>query len=455
MKAACLITATVALSVSSLAQTWVQWPVAEGGSGHWYGLTKHEHRGWGQAEAEAQTHPNGHLVSINSLAEQKFLEATFLSGTNANNAYWIGCSDFAHEGQWVWSTGEPVTFTYWHEGEPNNVSGSEDGATINQFGQSKLGQWNDMLENWETFLGLVEVHDTRSPVGVEVLPAEHTVPPGGNAEFRSFTYGLGDDIQYRWQFHGEDIPGATNQTLVLSNVLRNQSGEYSVIAVLPGPDLLSQPAKLKVVGAPLLVSQPASRVVSEDGTTDFSVTVGGEGPFTCECLFNGVPIPNATQPAVLAAPTRALSDGLTEGGRHQRGAFSCSRALSWSAAEDRAGRPQRRAAGGQQDAGTQEQVHCRSRNHRRSASSSAIHSAVCWGGNRRGSGIRAPWPRNRAARNTINSCFCSGGNTSAAASISANVLMRAVHRSILLSAKQDVRVDHDAGVRCSLELLPL
>lgn len=312
MKAACLITAAVALSVSTLAQTWVQWPVSEGGSGHWYGLTKHEHRGWGQAEAEAQTHPNGHLVSINSLPEQKFLEATFLSGHSVSDAYWIGFNDFVKEGEWTWSTGEPVTFTYWHQGEPNNASSSEDGVIMNweySLNDGGFGDWNDYFENTRTYRGIVEIQDAYPPVEVEVVPWSQTVPPGSTAEFRAYTYGLGTTIEYRWQFNGTDIPGATNQTFVLSNLLRNQSGEYSVVAVLPGPDLLSQAAKLRVVGAPLLVSQPASRVVSEGGTTDFTVTVDGEGPFTYEWLFNGVPIPNATQPTLPLSNIKSTQTG--------------------------------------------------------------------------------------------------------------------------------------------------
>jgi len=58
-----------------------------------------------------------------------------------------------------------------------------------------------------------------------------------------------------------------------------------------------------------------------------------------------------------------------------------------------------------------------------SASSWVIHPAMVALEKVRGSGIRAPSARKLAARKSISSCFCSGGNASAAASISARVLI--------------------------------
>ena len=47
-----------------------------------------------------------------------------------------------------------------------------------------------------------------------------------------------------------------------------------------------------------------------------------------------------------------------------------------------------------------------------------------------GSGIRVPCARSRAARKSSNSCFCSGGSASAAASISPRLLMGADYHNI-------------------------
>jgi hypothetical protein len=73
----------------------------------------------------------GHLVTITSSGENSFVFNTWPSG-------WIGFNDEVVEGQWRWVTGEPVTYTNWNSGEPNNA-GNEDYA---QFVGG--GKWNDL-----------------------------------------------------------------------------------------------------------------------------------------------------------------------------------------------------------------------------------------------------------------------------------------------------------------------
>ena len=77
------------------------------------------------------TNMGGHLVTITSSGENSFVFNTWPSG-------WIGFNDEVVEGQWRWVTGEPVTYTNWNSGEPNNA-GNEDYA---QFVSG--GKWNDL-----------------------------------------------------------------------------------------------------------------------------------------------------------------------------------------------------------------------------------------------------------------------------------------------------------------------
>jgi hypothetical protein len=73
----------------------------------------------------------GHLVTLSNISEQTFVFNTWPSG-------WIGFTDESVEGSFVWVTGEPVTYTNWNPGEPNNA-GNEDYA---QFVGG--GKWNDL-----------------------------------------------------------------------------------------------------------------------------------------------------------------------------------------------------------------------------------------------------------------------------------------------------------------------
>lgn len=79
-------------------------------TGHYYGLTQTA-LSWTDAEAEANS-AGGHLVSINSQAEQDFIVATFLNALQDDaTPFWIGLTDQVEEGDFVWSSGEALTYT--------------------------------------------------------------------------------------------------------------------------------------------------------------------------------------------------------------------------------------------------------------------------------------------------------------------------------------------------------
>jgi hypothetical protein len=115
--------------------------------GSLYGLSDTTHATWTAAEAEAISF-GGHLVSITSTAEQDFIEATFLPGSSTE-VYWIGATDATLEGTYVWSSGEPVSFTNWAPSEPDDFGSGADYSIINwQFGRGfgALGDWTDVAD---------------------------------------------------------------------------------------------------------------------------------------------------------------------------------------------------------------------------------------------------------------------------------------------------------------------
>ena len=100
---------------------------------------------WPDAEAACQVH-GAHLASLASpkqnaavgglLAPEEFPEC------------WIGMTDSATEGSWVWSDGEPVIFTSWSGGQPDNVHRGADDCASAATGQdcatlAKSGLWMD------------------------------------------------------------------------------------------------------------------------------------------------------------------------------------------------------------------------------------------------------------------------------------------------------------------------
>ena len=114
---------------------------------------------WTDAESAAIS-LGGHLATINDLAENSWVWNRWGTG----HSLWIGLNDAAVEGTFVWANGEPVSFTHWNSGEPNNGAGfsDEDYTYILANGQAADGVWND-YQNLATvdpqpqLFGVVEV----------------------------------------------------------------------------------------------------------------------------------------------------------------------------------------------------------------------------------------------------------------------------------------------------------
>ena len=108
---------------------------------------------WEDAHFQA-TDEDAYLVTITSEAEQIWLEAVF-----GNGPYWIGLTDLRKEGEWLWETGEPVTYTNWGEEEEDVLD--EPPALLKAFGvkgdrQRRRGDEEDyviMSSRWDEEVG--------------------------------------------------------------------------------------------------------------------------------------------------------------------------------------------------------------------------------------------------------------------------------------------------------------
>ena len=126
----------------------VQWRTSDGGNGSWYRIVNRSGQGaidWSQSRASAQA-IGGDLAVFSTAAEN----AAFVSLTRGQirGNPWIGLyqdrssPSFAEPaGGWRWVNGEPLSWTNWSIGEPNNV-GSEDWAVI-WLDNGPEGRWND------------------------------------------------------------------------------------------------------------------------------------------------------------------------------------------------------------------------------------------------------------------------------------------------------------------------
>ena len=154
--AACL------LGITGIAQCDIYNPT----TGHWYDTVSSGADGsWINAENNAIA-LGGHLVTINDAAEEAWLRANFGNQTR----YWIGFTDVAQEGTWVWSSGEAVTYTHWDEGEANNSippATGEDYAIVNW--DTATGQWNDWDHQRPDYYYIDGIYENPVPVPGAVL----------------------------------------------------------------------------------------------------------------------------------------------------------------------------------------------------------------------------------------------------------------------------------------------
>ncbi|HZV36079.1 MAG TPA: immunoglobulin domain-containing protein, partial [Verrucomicrobiae bacterium] len=149
----------------------------------------------------------------------------------------------------------------------------------------------------------ISIYQNQVPLGgpplISAQPQNQTVIIGSNAVF-SVTASGSLPLTYQWLFNGTNLPGATNNPLVLSNVLASQSGSYSVIVSNSYGIVVSSNATLTAV--PLMITgQPQNQSVLAGTNVSFTVSVNGQQPFFYQWLYDGTNLPNATNnPLVLS-----------------------------------------------------------------------------------------------------------------------------------------------------------
>jgi hypothetical protein len=160
LAAAALMLTGITLCAPVTAQDILAGPIVSPVNNHTYYLLSAAT--WTASEAKARM-LGGHLATVRNQAENDWIYSQFSSYGGVERGLWIGLNDAASEGAFVWASGEPVTFTTWGAGEPNNWQGNEDYVHLIWPSDPRQSQWNDLSGDADfggiPLNGVVEVTD--------------------------------------------------------------------------------------------------------------------------------------------------------------------------------------------------------------------------------------------------------------------------------------------------------
>ncbi|KAG7457673.1 hypothetical protein MATL_G00229790 [Megalops atlanticus] len=104
----------------------------------------HAKKNWTDSRKDCKAR-RADLVKIASQGEQEFLQHHCRS-----EYYWIGLTDSAKEGTWMWVDDSRLSLGYWEDGEPNNWENRNEDCVHGFRKEDALKSWNDAAcyEQW-------------------------------------------------------------------------------------------------------------------------------------------------------------------------------------------------------------------------------------------------------------------------------------------------------------------
>lgn len=246
------------------------------------------------------------LATVRNSAENTWISTIF-----GDVLAWIGLTDEAKEGTWRWISGEPVSFTKWQPGEPNNAGslGAENYAVINW---NVPGGWNDVsLLDRTISVGLIEwVPPNPAAPTITLQPQSQTVAAGTAATLSVTASGPGP-LTYQWRKDDVDISGAASSIYTLASAQAAHAGSYRVVVSNSAGSVVSAVATLVVtpIALPAILVSPQGQTVTAGTTVTFSVVASGTAPLFYQWRKDGVEISGATVAAYTIASVQSANAG--------------------------------------------------------------------------------------------------------------------------------------------------
>ncbi|HKB92194.1 MAG TPA: immunoglobulin domain-containing protein [Opitutaceae bacterium] len=204
----------------------------------------------------------------------------------------------------------PLTYQ-WQKNSAALVGATNTSYTITSAQASDAATYNVVVTNSVNSVKSNDAILTVNPAGggsgptITTQPVSQTVLPGGSA---TFTVAATGATSYQWRKNGNVVTGATNASLVLSNLNASDSGIYSVIATNGSGSTASYGAALVVGSGPGRLSALSVRTFAGTGaqtlTPGFALSSGnGTIPILIRAVGPTLGQPPYNVPSVLADPS--------------------------------------------------------------------------------------------------------------------------------------------------------
>jgi hypothetical protein len=182
--------------------------------------------------------------------------------------------------------------------------------TLAKVRSGNVGSYTVMVTNSAgSVTSAVAVLTMDAPPYILTQPQNQTVNLGQNASFSVGAIGLAP-VYYQWRLNGSAVAGATNSTLLLTNIQPNKAGNYTVLLWNSKGWVISSNATLTVIISPGIQTQPASQALVQGQNATFSVGASGLAPLNYQWSINGTNLAGATNSSLVVAaidPTDAGS----------------------------------------------------------------------------------------------------------------------------------------------------
>jgi hypothetical protein len=174
---------------------------------------------------------------------------------------------------------QPIRYQ-WRFNGVNLPSATNFTFTISNFQSSAVGTYNifaynsggSVLSSNFTLSGRTALHITLQPISRTVLAGQTT-------NFTVAAVGSGT-LRYQWRRNGVNLGNATNDTLTIANIQIANEGLYTAAVSDDYETVVSQPATLSLVAAPVLTLRPFNMTVVEGSSVTLSVAASGTAPIS-------------------------------------------------------------------------------------------------------------------------------------------------------------------------------